>query len=43
MQLNLHAAIPGGGLDKKKFSEADICEKFITPAMQQAGWDSPSH
>jgi type I restriction enzyme R subunit len=27
-------------LDKKKLSEADICEKFITPALQQAGWDT---
>ena len=40
MQLNLHAVFPGGGLDKKKFSEADICDKFITPAIQQAGWDT---
>ena len=30
----------GRGLDKKKLSEADICEKFITPAIQQAGWDT---
>ncbi|TAM21982.1 MAG: DEAD/DEAH box helicase [Rhodanobacter sp.] len=27
-------------MDKKKFSEADICDKFITPALTQAGWDS---
>jgi len=27
-------------VDKKKLSEADICEKFITPAIQQAGWDT---
>ncbi len=27
-------------MDKKKLSEADICEKFITPALQQAGWDT---
>jgi len=27
-------------LDKKKFSEADICDKFITPALAQAGWDN---
>jgi type I restriction enzyme R subunit len=25
--------------DKKKLSERDICTKFITPALQQAGWD----
>jgi len=27
-------------LDKKKLSEADICEKFITPAIQKAGWNT---
>ncbi len=27
-------------MDKKKLSEADICEKFVTPAIQQAGWDT---
>ena len=27
-------------MDKKRLSEADICEKFITPAIQQAGWDT---
>ncbi|WP_189090897.1 EcoAI/FtnUII family type I restriction enzme subunit R [Deinococcus ruber] len=26
-------------MDKKKLSERDICSKFITPAIQQAGWD----
>ena len=26
-------------MDKKKLSERDICTKFITPALQQAGWD----
>jgi len=30
----------GSGLDKKTLSEADICEKFITPAIQQAGWNT---
>jgi type I restriction enzyme, R subunit len=25
-------------MDKGQFSERDICTKFITPAMQQAGW-----
>jgi len=24
---------------KKTFSERDICTKFITPALKQAGWD----
>ena len=27
-------------MDKKNLSEADICEKYITPALQQAGWDT---
>ena len=27
-------------MDKKKLSEADICEKFILPAFEQAGWDT---
>lgn len=26
-------------MDKKKLSERDICTKFITPALKQAGWD----
>jgi hypothetical protein len=26
-------------LDKKKLSETDICEKFISPALAAAGWD----
>jgi len=26
-------------MDKKELSERDICTKFITPAIQQAGWD----
>lgn len=25
--------------DKKSFSERDICTKFITPAIVEAGWD----
>ncbi|MFY9343125.1 MAG: DEAD/DEAH box helicase family protein [Planctomycetota bacterium] len=27
-------------MDKKGLSEADICDQFITPAVQRAGWDS---
>jgi type I site-specific restriction endonuclease len=27
------------GLDKKALSERDICTKFITPALQKAGWE----
>lgn len=26
-------------MDKKSLSERDICTKYITPAVQQAGWD----
>ena len=26
-------------MDKKLFSERDICTKFITPALENAGWD----
>lgn len=26
-------------MDKKRLSERDICTKFITPALEQAGWD----
>lgn len=26
-------------MDKAQFSERDICTKFITPAIQQAGWE----
>ena len=25
--------------DKRALSERDICSKFITPALRQAGWD----
>ena len=26
-------------IDKSGLSERDICTKFITPALRQAGWD----
>ena len=26
-------------MDKKALSERDICTKFITPALESAGWD----
>lgn len=26
-------------MNKKDLTERDICTKFITPAVQQAGWD----
>ena len=26
-------------MDKKHLSERDICTKFITPALERAGWD----
>jgi len=25
--------------EKKKLSETDICDLFITPAIKNAGWD----
>lgn len=25
--------------EKKQFSEIDICDLFITPAIKEAGWD----
>jgi type I restriction enzyme, R subunit len=28
-----------GAMDKRALSERDICTKFITPALRQAGWD----
>jgi type I restriction enzyme R subunit len=27
-------------MNKKKLSERDICTKFITPALEKAGWDT---
>jgi type I restriction enzyme R subunit len=27
------------GLGKRQLSERDICTKFITPALEKAGWD----
>ena len=29
-------------MDKSSLSERDICTKFITPALRQAGWDEMS-
>src|SRR5215510_13534688 len=29
-------------MNKKDLSERDICTKFITPALEQAGWDVAS-
>lgn len=26
-------------MDKKDLTERDICTKFVTPALEQAGWD----
>lgn len=26
-------------MNKKQLSESDICTKFITPSLRQAGWD----
>jgi len=30
-------------MDKRNLSERDICTKFITPALRQAGWDEILH
>ena len=27
------------GMDKRSFSERNICTKYITPALRKAGWD----
>lgn len=32
-------SVQGCCMDKKKLSESDICDKFIRPAMQMAGWN----
>ena len=37
--LEFGADIMAGTMDKKSLSERDICTKFITPALCQAGWD----
>ena len=26
------------GMNKRALSETEICDRFITPALQQAGW-----
>jgi hypothetical protein len=31
--------IPSNTVDKKALSERDICTKFISPAIERAGWD----
>lgn len=31
--------IPQSGMNKKDLTEADIRTKFITPAIEAAGWD----
>lgn len=30
-------------MDKKAYSERDVCTKLITPALAQAGWDIQRH
>lgn len=32
----------GGEQPRRTLSERDICTKFITPALRQAGWDEMS-
>jgi type I restriction enzyme R subunit len=31
-----------GGMDKRRFTERDICTKCIAPALRNAGWDEIS-
>jgi len=33
----------GDGINKKSLSERDICTRYITPAINNAGWDSSPH
>lgn len=44
LRHSLPNARPSGGsvLDKKSLSESDVCDKFIRPAMEAAGWDGMS-
>src|ERR1700740_2369748 len=35
--------VPGARMNKKDLTERDICTKFITPAVKNAGWDEMSH
>lgn len=45
MQRNWNTRTEGDRLtsiDKRSLSERDICTKFITPALRQAGWDEMS-
>ena len=37
--IKIHQGEQSAGMDKKSLSERDICTKFITPAIVQAGWD----
>lgn len=30
-------------MNKNTLSERDICTKFITPAIEKAGWDKQNH
>ena len=33
-----HRISRGSVLDKKALSESDICDRFITPAIEKSGW-----
>ena len=43
ISTRLKSANGGAGVlnsfDKKKLSESDICDLFISPAIRDAGWD----
>ena len=38
-RLGHNEGVPSETVDKKALSERDICTKFITPAIERAGWD----
>jgi type I site-specific restriction endonuclease len=40
--LGAWLVLPGSNMNKKDLSERDICSKYITPALHQAGWDLQS-
>lgn len=39
LQLQSHRRGKDDSMNKKNLSERDICTKFITPALEKAGWD----
>jgi type I restriction enzyme R subunit len=39
LDQGLNERVPSETVDKKALSERDICTKFISPAIERAGWD----